>query len=109
MIKKAMISQPMAGKIEEEFVETWERAAKALQEKGYTIVNTLFTDEWYSQKAMEERGVVQIPLNFLAKSLEAMSKCHAVYFCKGWENARGCRIEHGAAKAYGLGIFYEED
>ena len=51
---------------------------------------------------MEQRGVVQIPLCFLAKSLENMSLCHAAYFCKGWENARGCRIEHDAAVAYGL-------
>lgn len=29
------------------------------------------------------------------------------YFCKGWENTRGCRIEHEAAKAYGLEIIYE--
>lgn len=57
---------------------------------------------------MEEREVVQIPLCFLAKSLENMSLCHAVYFCKGWENARGCRIEHDAAVAYGLDIIYEE-
>ena len=65
-------------------------------------------DEWYSREAMESRGVVQIPLCFLAKSLENMSLCHAAYFCKGWENARGCRIEHDAAVAYGLEIIYEE-
>ena len=57
---------------------------------------------------MGKRGVVQIPLCFLAKSLENMSLCHAAYFCKGWENARGCRIEHEAAKAYGLTIIYED-
>lgn len=54
------------------------------------------------------RGVVQIPLCFLAKSLENMSMCHAAYFCKGWENARGCKIEHDAAVAYGLEIIYED-
>ena len=54
-----------------------------LKAKGYEIVNTLFTDEWYSNEAMKERGVVQIPLCFLAKSLENMSLCHAAYFCKG--------------------------
>lgn len=26
---------------------------------------------------------------------------------KGWENARGCRIEHEVAKAYDLEIIYE--
>lgn len=107
-MKKAMLSQPMAGKTDAEIVSARDRAIRVLREKGYEVVNTLFTDEWYSKEKMEERGVVQIPLCFLAKSLENMSLCNAAYFCKGWENARGCRIEHEAAKAYGLEIIYEE-
>lgn len=107
-MKKAMLSQPMAGKPDEEIVATREKAIASLKERGYEIVNTLFTDEWYNTENMEKRGVVQIPLCFLAKSLENMSLCHVAYFCKGWENARGCRIEHEAAKAYGLEIIYEE-
>ena len=106
-MKKAMISQPMAGKTDAEIVAAREKAVAALEKDGYTVVNTLFTDEWYSRENMEKRGVVQVPLCFLAKSLENMSLCHAAYFCKGWENARGCRIEHEAAKAYGLEILYE--
>lgn len=105
---KAMLSQPMAGKTDEEIKATREKAITSLKEKGYDIVNTLFTDEWYSSDAMKERGVIQIPLCFLAKSLTNMSLCHAVYFCKGWKNARGCKIEHDAAVAYGLEIIYEE-
>ena len=108
-MKKAMLSQPMGGKTNEEIIAARERAIRVLREKGYEIVNTLFSDEWYSKEKMEERGVVQIPLCFLAKSLENMSLCNAAYFCKGWENARGCRIEHEAAKAYGLDIIYEEE
>ncbi len=106
---KAMLSQPMAGKTEEEIVATRERAIEVLKAHGYSVVNTLFTDEWHSPESMKERGVVQIPLCFLAKSLENMSLCHAVYFCKGWEKARGCKIEHEAAKAYGLKIIYEDE
>lgn len=105
---RAMLSQPMAGKTEEEIREARERAISVLEAKGYEIVNTLFTDEWYSQESMKERGVVQIPMCFLAKSLENMSLCHAAFFCKGWERSRGCMIEHAAAKAYGLEILYEE-
>lgn len=107
-MKKAMLSQPLAGKTEEEIIETRERAIKNLEKRGYEVINTLFTDEWYSREQLQARGVVQIPLCFLAKSLEDMSLCHTVYFCKGWENARGCRIEHEAATAYGLEIIYEE-
>ena len=106
--KRAMISQPMAGKTDEEIAEARDRAHARLREMGYEFVNTLFTDQWYSDAAMKERGVVQVPLCYLAKSLENMSLCHAAYFCKGWENARGCRIEHDAAIAYGLEVLYED-
>ncbi len=105
--RKAMLSQPMAGQTDEEIIATREKAVKALEEMGFEVVNTLFTDEWYDKENMEKRGVVQIPLCFLAKSLENMSLCHAAYFCKGWDNARGCRLEHEAAKAYGVQIIYE--
>ena len=106
-MKKAMLSQPMAGKTEEEIIATREKAIKVLETQGYEIVNTLFTDDWYSNEKMKDRGVVQIPLCFLAKSLESMSLCHAVYFCNGWENARGCKIEREVAMAYGLDVIYE--
>lgn len=103
-MKKAMISQPMGGLTEEQIVEARDKAVAYLEGQGYEVVNTLFTDEWYSDASMAERGVVQVPLCFLAKSLENMSLCHVVYFAPGWENARGCKIEHAAAVAYGLEI-----
>lgn len=104
-----MLSQPMAGRTEEEIVETRNRAISKLEELGLEVVNTRFTDEWYSPEKMKERGVVNIPLCFMAKGMEAMSQCHAVIFCNGWEDARGCQIEHQAALAYGLDIIYETD
>lgn len=109
MKKKAMISLPMSGRTPEEIFAARNKAIHVLEGMGYEVVNTLFSDEWYSPDAMTLRGVVNIPLCFLAKSLENMSKCHVAYFCKGWdaENVRGCKIEHDAAKAYGLEIMYE--
>lgn len=103
--KKAMISQPMAGKTDAEIVEAREKAVAELEGMGYEVVNTLFTDE-----AMEGRGDMKIPLyiplHYLAMSLESMSSCNVVYFCPGWENARGCRIEHDAAAEYGLEVMH---
>ena len=107
-MKKIMISQPMAGKTEQEIKETRDRFLEYAKENNYDVVNTLFTDEWYNNESMKERGVVQIPLCFLSKSLESMANCHISYFAKGWENARGCKIEHEVAKEYGLEIVYEE-
>lgn len=98
----------MAGKTDEEIVTTREKVISILEEKGYEVVNTLFTDEWYNRDQMKERGVVQIPLCFMAKGIENMCLCHAVYFCKGWEDARGCKIEHAIAIAYSLEVLYEE-
>lgn len=88
-MKRAMLSQPMAGKTDEEIVAIREKAVKALEAAGFEIVNTLFTDEWYSNDSMKQRGVVQIPLCFLAKSLENMSLCHAAYFCKAGKMPEG--------------------
>lgn len=105
---KAMISQPMAGKTNEEIIADRNRAMLQLEAMGCEVVNTFFIDEWYSDESMTKRGVVNIPLCFLAKSLENMSLCNVVYFVKGWENTRGCKLEHEAAKAYGLQIIYEE-
>lgn len=104
---KAMISQPMAGYTEAEIVAARDKAIQYLESQGYEVVNTLFTDEWYSQESMKARGVENIPICFLAKSIENMSLCHVAYFCRGWEDARGCRIEHQTAQSYGLKIIYE--
>ena len=93
--KKAMLCQPMAGKTDEEIVMTREKAIDALTSKGFSVVNTLFSEEMHH------------PLRCLSKALEIMSDCHTVYFCSGWESARGCKIEHAAALAYGLEIIYE--
>lgn len=107
-MKKAILSQPMNGIKEEDIIQTRDRAIKWLHENGYEVVNTLFTDEWYKPENMEKRGVVNVPLCFLAKSIENMSKVDTVFFCRGWQNARGCQAEHFVAKSYGLHVLYEE-
>jgi len=98
--KTAMISQPMAGKTDEEIRLTKLGAEMHLAELGYEVVDTYFADEWLNEDKTKNK-----PVAFLAKSIEAMSRCDAVYFCAGWEKARGCRIEHEIAREYGLGIF----
>lgn len=96
---RAMISQPMGGLSEAEILAVKRRASQALTRMGYSVVNTYFNDE--------NNSADNPPLYLLGKSLERMADCQAVYFCKGWEQARGCWIEHEAAMAYGLYIMYE--
>lgn len=107
-MEKVMISQPMAGKTDEEIKTAREAATKILEKNGYEVVNTLFEGKTFTQESLKEQGVVQSPLYLLAKSLEKMSKCNAVYFCAGWDEARDCRIEHNAAVEYGLDVIYEK-
>lgn len=105
---KAMISQPMSGLMADELYRARNKAKKYLKDHGYDFVDSLFNDKWHPYKMLPKLGTENYPLFQLSRSLEQMSKCDAVYFCKDWEKYRGCRIEHQAAKAYGLTILYEE-
>ncbi len=97
----------MNGLTEEQITNAQNKFLEYAKKENLEPLNTYFKDEWYSQESMTSRGVVQIPLCFLAKSIENMSLCHKAYFAKGWENARGCKIEHEVALQYGLEIIYE--
>ncbi len=89
---KIMISQPMNGKTQKQIEEEREELVKSLKAKGYEVVNTIFAET--PDEAQDK------PLFYLAKSINAMSKVDAVIFMKGWENARGCKIEHEIAVKY---------
>lgn len=108
-MKRVMISQPMNGKTDSEILEIRNETIINLRNRGYETVNSFFADEWTDAEELAKQEVRQIPVHFLAKSLTVMSFCDAVYFCKGWDKARGCRIEHDVASAYGLELIYEED
>ena len=103
-----MISQPMNGLTDEQITETRNRFLQFAKNEKFQVVNTFFTNQLYIQSDMELLGVINHPLCYLSKALEKMSHCHIVYFAKGWENARGCKIEHEVALQYGLDIIYEE-
>lgn len=102
-MKKAMISQPMSSLTDEEIMKTRQKAIEYLKNKNYIVINTYSYK--YDDPVIED---LNKPLYYLSQSLLRMSGCDTVYFCKGWESVRGCKIEHEAAKAYGLEIIYEE-
>lgn len=95
----AMISLPMGGFSDEEIDRERGRVIDILSKYDIFVQNTLFSFPDDTAKNM--------PLYYLAKSLEAMSDVDLVYFCRGWERNRGCRIEYQAAVEYGLPIFIE--
>lgn len=95
-----MISQPMGHRSSEHIRWEREELVKKLQEQGHYVVDTIFTEE--APKGYDEA------MYFLAKSIEAMSKVDAVIFMRGWQEARGCRIEYQIAKDYGKFIKEEQ-
>lgn len=103
--KIAMISQPMGGKTDKEILAVKNEAVKWLYDHNYRILTTFFN---FNHDELENKGYKNIGLYYLAKSLESMSACDTVYFCNGWESARGCYIEHEVAVKYGLELIYQE-
>lgn len=96
-----MISQPMGGLSDEEVLLKRDRVKTMLEQDGHSVIDTFY-------KADLPQSVKNPGLFWLGASLMDMSKCDAVYFCLGWENARGCKIEHDAAISYGLTVLYED-
>ena len=76
-MKKLFISQPMRGKSDEEILAERKKAIELAQE------------------------MIGEPVE-VGKSLELLSGADVAYFAQGWEDARGCAIEHDSALAYGI-------
>ena len=100
-MKKLFISQPMRGKTNEEILATREKAiASAERELGEKVE---VIDSFFKGVPTEAN-----PLWYLAKSLELLSMADVAYFTKGWEEARGCRIENICAIEYGIELVIED-
>ena len=100
-MKKLFISQPMRGKTSEEILAVREKAiASAERELGepVEVIDSFFKDAPHDAR----------PLWFLGKSLELLSTADVAYFAKGWEDARGCRIENQCAIDYGIDLIIED-
>lgn len=95
---KIMISQPMRGKTNEQIREERAELVKELQKEGHEVIDTVF------ENAPADEDVA---IYMLSQSIRYIGKVDAVYFMKGWEKARGCKIEHEVAVQYGKQVFYE--
>lgn len=101
-MKQLFISQPMKGKTDEEILAVREKAIKSAEEK---LGEPLEVIDSFFQNAPTD---VNRPLWFLGKSLELLSTADVAYFAKGWENARGCKIENTCAIEYGIDVVVED-
>lgn len=95
------ISQPMRGRtqseIEAERDELFADVASMYAERGEDCREV---PSYFGPKG--ERQMT--PLECLGKSIELMAHADVAVFAKGWQDARGCRIEHMCAQEYGVEI-----
>lgn len=94
---RVFISQPMNGKTDEEILRERDEAIKEIKKNISDDIEVI--DSFFQSAPVDAR-----PLYFLGKSLELLSTADIAYFCRGWDLARGCRIEHQCCLEYGIKI-----
>lgn len=94
MSKVIFISQPMGGRSDDEINAERRRVIEiARQQFGEVDVLETFFSNF---------GPAAKPLDYLARSIELLAKADVAIFAPGWQDARGCRIEHQCALEYGI-------
>ena len=96
-MKRLFISQPMRDKTDEEILLT---RAKAVESARNLLGEEVEVIDSFFQSAPADAK----PLWFLGKSLELLATADVAYFAKGWQDARGCKIEHECAIEYGIDL-----
>ena len=98
---KLFISQPMRDKTDEEIKlernEIIQRVKDRYPNEEIEVIDSFFENAPHDAK----------PLWFLGKSLELLSTADCAYFADGWEEYRGCSIEHKCAIEYGINIIQD--
>lgn len=91
---KVFISQPMNGRSDRAIREERQPIIDAYEEHGWEVIDSVLN--------MGPANAIE----YLAESIRLMNDADRVVMMKGWANARGCRIEHEVAVAYGKEIVY---
>ena len=104
MKKKIFVSQPLRGLNEEESkrarIEACTDAFTKIADKYGENIKDLEIIDSFFEDYNPDKGC--IPLKYLSKSIELLADADYAYFGKGWELARGCKIEHECATEYGI-------
>ena len=94
-MKKLFISQPMRGKTDEEIKAERAKAIEAASELVGEPVEVI--DSFFEKAPVDAKTRW-----FIGKSLELLAGADIAYFAEGWQDARGCRIEHTCAVEYNI-------
>lgn len=100
---KVFISQPMRDYTPEEIKAN---RAKAVQEIHDAIGDFDLIDSYFED--YPSLDCKNVPLWYLGESLKKLADADAAYFLRGWETARGCKIEHDCAVEYGINVYHQQ-
>lgn len=92
---KVFISQPMRGKSDEEILAERNKAIQYVKKLGNKSIEII--DSFFQGAPVDAK-----PLWYLGKSLELLSEADLAIFLPGYENARGCVIEHTCCLMYDI-------
>lgn len=106
---KVFISMPMKGKskseIDEAFKKESENVRVFIAEVGYKGKKDYDIEIFNGYVELEENSNVRnSALNYLGASLQKLAESDAIWMCKGWTDARGCRLEWICASRYGTDV-----
>lgn len=99
---RVFISVPMNGRTEEDIYQDIETVKKALGNNRISYINSMLNID-------PPLGTSTVGAWFLGKSIELIAQSDLVVFVKGYEKARGCRIEEMVCKEYGIPRKYMEE
>ena len=94
---KIYISIPITGQDIEQVEARLIFAKAVLERKGHTPVSPLDVSDNPDASYAEHMG----------RDISALLECDAVVFLEGWQESKGCALEHAAAKIYNKLITYE--
>ena len=95
-MKKLFISQPMRGKTDEEILRVRAEAIAAAERMLGEDVEAI--DSFFGTSNMSHA------LEYLGESIKLLAKADVAFFARGWDKARGCKIEHTCAVEYGVPV-----
>ncbi len=102
---KIFISQPMFGKTKGEIRKERNAAIQKLRAKFGKNVEIL--SSLISEPIRDE--IKNKALYSLGHSINILARADACYFMRGWEDARGCRIEAECCKQYGMPLIHWQE
>ena len=69
--------------------------------KGWAVICPIENDEW-----AYEDGIITYK-DTIESDLAIINKCDAIFFCPGWEQGKGTKIEHQFATDNNIAILYD--